>query len=259
VILAHAAARTVFGAAALDAAIAALDHRVGAQTQTVLRLEVRTLVERATRWLVGRRRPLDVSAVVAELADGVARVRAALPDLVSGRELDALAERAAGYRRAGVPADLAASVAALPPAYAALSIVQNAEREGRDVLEVAAVHLALGQRLGLDRLLLRIIELPRADRWQTLARAALRDDLHTVHAALTAEVLQGVATGRPDSGGDLAEVRSWAEAAVTGWESSVPSADEAAAMLASICRGETDLARMSVGLRAVRSLLPLLG
>ena len=26
-------------------------------------------------------------------------------------------------------------------------------------------------------------------RWQTMARAALRDDLHTVHSALTAEVL----------------------------------------------------------------------
>ena len=43
----------------------------------------------------------------------------------------------------------------------------------------------------MDRLLARIIELPRDDRWQTMARAALRDDLHAVHAQLTADVLSG--------------------------------------------------------------------
>ena len=42
------------------------------------------------------------------------------------------------------------------------------------------MHFALGQRLGLDRLLGRIIELPRSDRWEIMARAALRDDLHAV-------------------------------------------------------------------------------
>ena len=82
-----------------------------------------------------------------------------------------------------MPDELATAVAALPPAYAALTIVQTAAREGLDVRTVAEVHFALGQRLGLDRLLARIIELPRDDRWQTMARAALRDDLHAVHAS----------------------------------------------------------------------------
>ena len=35
----------------------------------------------------------------------------------------------------------------------------------------------------------RILSLPRADRWDALARAALRDDLAGEHASLTAAVL----------------------------------------------------------------------
>ncbi|WP_375426734.1 NAD-glutamate dehydrogenase [uncultured Friedmanniella sp.] len=248
IVLAHVAARVIFDADALEAAVAALDHQVEAQTQTVLRLELRTLVERATRWLVSRRRPVDVRALVDELAEGVGRIRAALPELLPTREREALDARLARYRKAGVPEELALAVAALPPAYGALTIVQTAERDSRDLLEVAGVHLALSARLGLDRLLGRIIELPRTDRWQTMARAALRDDLHAVHAALTAQALTHLDQPGEDPAHALAE-----------WETSVPGAAEAIRTLRSICAGRPDLARMSVGLRVARGLLPQAG
>jgi glutamate dehydrogenase len=144
-----------------------------------------------------------------------------------------------------VPEELAIAVAALPPAYGALTIVQTAERDSRDLLEVAGVHLALSNRLGLDRLLGRIVELPRSDRWQTMARAALRDDLHSVHAGLTAQAL----TYLDEPGEDP-------DRAVDAWEKSVPGAGEAVRTLRSICAGQPDLARMSVGLRVARGLLP---
>ncbi len=109
---------------------------------------------------------------------------------------------------------------------------------------MAELHFTLGQRLGLDRLLARIVELPRDDRWQTMARAALRDDLHVVHAELTAEVLSwnGAAT---KSARDV----------VLGWEKSNPAVPESVKTLRSITSTRTDLARMSVGLRVVRRLL----
>ena len=258
VVLAHAAARVVFGAAELDEAVQALDHQVDADVQTVLRLEVRTLVERAARGLLNRRRPVDIQAVVDELAEGVREVVGALPRLLPGREREALEQRRARYLEAGVPEPLATAVAALPPAYAALSVVQTAQRDGRAVLDVAAVHFALGQRLGLDQLLGRIIELPRSDRWQTMARAALRDDLHGVHAALTAQALAAAAPSTtapsetPAAGVD-------AEAVVSAWEASVPGVAESVRTLRSICAGPADLARVSVGLRIARGLLPTPG
>ena len=47
----------------------------------------------------------------------------------------------------------------------------------------------VADRLGLDWIRDRVAALPRADRWQTEARAALRDDIADLHRALTESVL----------------------------------------------------------------------
>ena len=245
VIRAQIGARAIFEAAELDASIAALDHKINADMQTASRLEVRTLVERASRWLINNRRhPIDIGAAVEEFSEGVRTVQQALPKILTGRDLEALEQRLKMYQAAGLPDELAAAIAALPRAYPALTIQQTAARSGVDVLKVAELHFALGQRLGLDRLLTRIVELPREDRWQSMARAALRDDLHTVHAELTAQVLNwnGAAT---KSARDV----------VLGWERSNGAVPESVKTLRSVTSGRADLARMSVGLRVVRSLL----
>ncbi|MCQ6463495.1 NAD-glutamate dehydrogenase, partial [Vibrio parahaemolyticus] len=80
--------------------------------------------------------------------------------------------------------------AVLHPAYVLLGVTQIADATGLDTAEVARVHFALGERLGLPALVGRILELPREDRWQTMARAALRDDLHGVHTQLTDQVIR---------------------------------------------------------------------
>ncbi|MBA8795319.1 glutamate dehydrogenase [Friedmanniella endophytica] len=249
VIRAHLAARAIFDADALEARIRELDHQVAAGTQTRLRLEVRTLVERATRWLVNNRRsPIDIGAAVEQFRAGVQAVTRALPDVLQGREQEARRARAARSVEEGVPEALAGTLAGLPAAYGALTIVQTAGRTGHDPVEVARVHFALGERLGIDVLLTRIIELPRDDRWQTMARAALRDDLHSVHAALTAEVLAVPVDGT-----------TGADARVEAWEQQAAPIGRAVQTLGSICAGEPDLARMSVGLQVVRGLLPAEG
>jgi glutamate dehydrogenase len=219
---------------------------VEARVQTRMRIEVRTLIERASRWLVNNRRtPLDSEAIVAEFEVTVEKVMAELPSLMRGRELEAFTGRRDALVERGVPEELATRVAVCPPAYMVLGIVQTAARLEVDPLEVARVHFAVGERLGLAMLVSRILALPRDDRWQTMARAALRDDLHTVHAQLTNQVLAST-----DSGSD-------ADARVAAWESSDGDAiDRASTTFEEICADETaDLARMSVALRVVRSLL----
>ena len=89
---------------------------------------------------------------------------------------------------AGAGKDLAARVASLDALAPALDVVQVAG--GTDVLpEVAAVYFGLGTALELDWLRDRIAALPRDDRWQALARAALGDDYARERAALTAEAI----------------------------------------------------------------------
>ncbi len=244
VIRAHIAAREIFGAHEHEAKIVALDHQVDAQVQTALRIEVRTLIERATRWLVNnRRRPVAITPAVEQFTAGVRTVQQALPSLLASREKETYDKRMRSYVGAGVPEDLASATAALPAAYAALTIVQTAQADDIDVERVASVHFAFGQRLGLDRLLARIVELPRDDRWQTMARAALRDDLHTVHSQLVAEVM--AATGGEGS----------AKEQVATWEKATPAASDAIRTLKLICEAKPDLARVSVGLRFARALL----
>ncbi|MGM3151216.1 hypothetical protein, partial [Escherichia coli] len=67
--------------------LAALDGEVDAAVQTHARLEMRTLVERATRWLVTHRRPpLDSEATVDFFGVDVQRAMGELPALMGGRE-----------------------------------------------------------------------------------------------------------------------------------------------------------------------------
>ena len=55
--------------------------------------------------------------------------------------------------------------------------------------EVARVYLTLSERYAVDAMLTRISGLERQDRWQALARAALRYDLYAALEALTTAVL----------------------------------------------------------------------
>ena len=107
-----------------------------------------------------------------------------------------------------MPARLAGRVALADAAFAALDIAEVAARTGRHVADVATVHSLLGDRLRLDWLRDRVIEdLPRNDRWRSLARNALRDDLHAQHRLL---VEQCLACATPALPPDQA-VRRWAD------------------------------------------------
>jgi glutamate dehydrogenase len=237
--------RELFGARGLSKEISALDNKVSDEAQTSMRLQVRTLAERATRWMVNNRRsPIDSEAVVEYFGSDVERVLAAIPDLLIGRDAELLLERQSALLEHGVPEQLAAKVSALQPATAALGIVETAHRDRLDPVEVARFHFTIGDLLGIGPLTQRIIALPRTDRWQTMARAALRDDLQTVHAQITAQVLSSTdARMSVDQ-----RVKNWAE-----HEGVV--LDRAANTLEEIWREAPDLARLSVGLRVVRTLL----
>jgi glutamate dehydrogenase len=211
-----------------------------------MRIEMRTLVERASRWLVNNRRPpLDSQGTVDFFRGRVQELMAQLPQLLTGRERRAYEARMSRLVDQDVPEDLASRVAVLHPAYQLLGVVEIAVRMELDPVEVTRLHFALGERLGLPDLVTRILDLPREDRWQTMARAALRDDVYAVHAQLTAQVL------RDTDGSDSVPAR------IQEWEDDDEVVvSRAATTLEEICAEDTaDLARMSVGLRVVRGLL----
>jgi len=197
------------------------------------------------RWLLhSRRTPFDIQATIDFLADGVAEVTASLPKLLTGRDLAGFRERQDAYKARLVPADLAERVAAMVPAYSAFDVVDIAATTGRPVAEVAEVYFDLADRLQITRLRDQIVALPRDDRWNTMARGALRDDLYAAHAALAKNVLMVTGPGSPEQ--RLAE---W----VRQNEASVARATQTLTEI-----WETDrftVATLSVAVRAVRTLV----
>jgi glutamate dehydrogenase len=242
---AHLVAAAVFDHPATRAAIDALDLKVPAEVSLSMRLDARTVLERAARWFVlARPSPVDVAREIAYFAEPVQQVVDALPELLTGRALAQARERLAALTGHGVPEQLARHVAVLPASFAALSVVDIAHRTGADRLTVARVHLAAGELFDLGGLQQRVLALPRDDRWQTMARAALRDDLYAAHAAITEAVVAGT-----DDGEAAQRVAAWADR-------EPDTVARARRLLGDVLEQETvDLSRLSVGLRAVRTLL----
>jgi glutamate dehydrogenase len=246
IVRAHSVASTVFGVDRLWSSVEALDNEVPADVQTDMFLELRRLVERAARWFLNNRRaPIDVLATIEAFQSGVEAVTGKLTDLITGADRAAFEERRDALLASGVPGDVAEEFALLTPLYSALDIVEVAAESKRPVEEVAEVYFAVEDRLILGRLRDLVNALPRDDRWHTLARAALRDDLYAAHAALTLDILGS--TAPTASANDRLE--QWIE-------SNAGSVHRASALLADIVGQEqADLATLSVALRQIRTVI----
>ena len=243
---AYTVARDVFDIRGIWSGIEALDNVVPAGIQTVMLLEARTLVERASRWLLRQRRPpIDVTAEVERFTDGAARIAASLPALLAPSDRDRFRGQAEHMEEAGVPEGLAHRVAGLDPLFGTLDITEVSAAEDIPVEEVAAVYYALGEKLDLHWLRNQINALPRDNRWQTLARAALRDDLYSQQRAITAQVLR------------LGGEHLGPEERIDAWLGHVEAAARRVSQVVSDIKGgaTADLASLSVALRESHRLI----
>jgi glutamate dehydrogenase len=238
-------ARAVFDMPGCWARVEELDGTVDAAVQVRAMLEGRKLTERAARWLLAfRRPPFDVQATYDYFAAGVLTVAAGLPKLLAGRDLIGFDERREEYVAAGVPVTLAERIAAMVPAYSAFDIVDIAHGTGRSVDETAEVYFDLADRLQIARLRDLITALPREDRWNTMARGAIRDDLYAAHAALARDVLTVTEPGSPEQ-----RLAAWVER-------NAPAVRRANQTLTEISESnDFGIATLSVAVRAVRSLV----
>ncbi|MEJ5914156.1 NAD-glutamate dehydrogenase [Pseudokineococcus sp. 1T1Z-3] len=253
VVRAYVVTRDVFDTRGVHAAVRALDGQVPTAAQSRATQELRRLLDRGVRWYVHHRSgTLDVAAEVEAAAPVLAPFRGAMADLVRGGELARLEKVAAGYVADGFPEPLARHVAGLLHEYVLLDVAETAAGLGVPVGHVAHVHAALSERYGVDDLLELITALPRTDRWQTLARGAVRDDLYAALDALVRATLVHEREQGPPVPADGARER--ADAAVAAWEAAheAPLA-QARRVLDEVRRLERgDLAPLSVALRLLR-------
>ncbi|MBL8839209.1 MAG: NAD-glutamate dehydrogenase, partial [Alphaproteobacteria bacterium] len=196
---AYLVARDVFAMTGLWREIEALDNKAPAQAQTLALTTTQALLARAVPWIVaaapigdGGARRLDVEETRARYAAGVATLAATLTQVLDADRVLELGEEAKALEHAGLPAELAARVAALPDLAAALDIVRIASDAGGAALErVARVYFAIGARLHVAWLARKAVGLAAGGGWQRRAAEAMVADLAAQQADLARRVIAG--------------------------------------------------------------------
>ncbi len=238
--------REVFGLADYVREVEALDNVVPTAAQTALYLEFRRLLDRSVRWfLTARPSTLDIGAEIERFSDILRDLRQQVPSLLRGEEKRRLERKAAELAKSGVPEDLALRAASLLDWYSLLDIVDIATDTGREPIDVAPLYYLVSERFGIDAMLGKVTRLPRDDRWDALARGALRDDLYAVLESLTRSVIEvGDADAEP-----AAQWEAWEKANKETVQRSKTS-------LSAIRRlDHPNIAALSVALRTLRSVI----
>ena len=233
------ASREIFGFTDIWHRIDALGSSIDLDTQIALFLEARRMTERGTVWLLRHRRPpLDIADAVDAFSAGMAFLSDSLDEVVRGRVAIDIDQAREARVAAGVPLDLAACSVRWPWLHSGFDIVEIAHTEARNVADSATSYWATFDAFDVGWLWDGVSNLPRSDRWQEQARSALRDDLMTVLADLTRNVMRS------------------ADGSATSWiEANERAVGRALAIHTEIRRSESfDLTTLSVALRQLRNL-----
>jgi glutamate dehydrogenase len=245
VVRAYLIVREVFGFVELWRANEALDYKVPDRVQSAMIIDGGRLIVRGTLWFLRNRAHLgDLTRSIEHFQAGARRVAALLPQILPASEQAAFAAAARRLEKDGVPKELAASAAGFDAMFSALDIVEVADSLKRDIETVARAHFALAGELDFPWLRESIGMLVTDTHWQTLAKAALRDDLATTLRALTADALRADASPSDPS------------ALISAWKTRNSVLYERfRQILADLRAAESpDLAMLSVAMRELRNL-----
>jgi glutamate dehydrogenase len=213
---------------------------------STVHLDIRRLLDRAVRWVLSQgnaSRP--IAEIVGEFKPLMDPMRARLLDYLRGDDRARVAEWLEKARGWDLPEDLAHRWAELFESFVLLDIAKIVHVSPEPVENIAHVYYTVFNRFHADSLLERITKLPRRDRWQALARAALRDDLYSTVSDMTTAVLEATSPELP------------AEERLAAWEGqNVEQLERAKSMFDEVNALEADdMASLSVALRLLRSIV----
>ena len=200
--------------------------------QTQLLLSVRRQTERVARWL------LQQNLKAAQLEHMRTCAALTLPHLPQQLiSSPAHATQAQAWHQVGIGTELAMKVMAVQESQSLLELSQFNNDSGQ-LAEHMRMYLEVGEALNLKWLAQAIEQLPRDNRWQTLARLAARDDLQRLHIELFKQAWEQ----------HRAELQLWLV-------QNQPARERIAAMFAELSTSTPDLAMISAALRELRQRL----
>jgi glutamate dehydrogenase len=190
---AFAAVRDSYNMPAVNEAINALDGKVPGKVQLDLYAAVEDLLRDRLVWFL---RSADMSGglarVVEHYRNGIAALSDALASVLPQDAANARNARVAELAAAGVPSELAHTIADLPALATAPDIVMVADRTKKSVEAVAATYFAAQAYFRLDRLIAAARAIPISDYFDRLALDRAVDSIGEAERRITAEM---VATG----------------------------------------------------------------
>jgi glutamate dehydrogenase len=189
--------REVFELRQLWTEIEALDNKVAAQIQIEMLLEIADLVERATAWLLFRKR-LAIGPETGTFGPRVRSIAASLFDLLPPSDRNLVSERSLRFAEAGAPEALATRIGGAMFLAAALDIADLAERSGQDLKQAARVYYAVGAQFALDEMRIAARRLRAETPWQKQAVEATIDDFFALQTDLAARILANCSSTRPE-------------------------------------------------------------
>lgn len=220
---------------------------------TVLRDNQRVL-DRAVRWFITER-GVVAGATISELLENfgsVVEMRRNLPEYLSDTSRARVRAKRDAGEAWGLPEELIVIWIRGFEGYALLDVIRSAADHDFEATSLAPVYFATYDRFKVDELLGLITELPRSDRWEILARQAMRGSLYETAASLALSVAEGTE-------GDFSTIDG-AQKALAGWIENHPTRvgnidrilDEIAEAVPDVT-GHPRLAVVSVALRTLAS------
>ena len=150
------------------------------------------VLDRLVRWFISERSVVvgkPIESMIERFAP-IKSLRANLPQYLSEdtrTRVRALRDRAEEW---GLPEELLVIWIRSFESFALMDVLRISEVHGLNADQVAHLYFAVYDRFRIDALLTITSRLPRTDRWETLARSALRDDLYEIAAALALKVVR---------------------------------------------------------------------
>ncbi|MBG6223714.1 glutamate dehydrogenase [Arthrobacter sp. CAN_A2] len=245
---AFVALREIYSLDETVAALAALPADFPTDHWCTVHLDLRRLLDRAVRWFVNHVEPgTSVDQDIDAFKPLIAPFHMHLCEYLRGRDL----ERARSWRaRASewhLPEELGRHWAEQFESFALLDIARSTRKIDEPVQNIAHVYYAVYDRFEVDNLLERITKLPRTDRWQALARAALRDDLYSTAADITVAVMRASHDMQDRDAGE--RLQAWQD-------QNEDQLQRASNMFAEVNKLEQDdISSLSVALRLLRSIV----
>ncbi|GHD00898.1 NAD-glutamate dehydrogenase [Zhihengliuella salsuginis] len=207
-------------------------------------LDTRRMLDRTTRWFIAHVGDADVQAAIDMFRPTVQRLCGRMQALLQAGDSERVAERYDAARGWDIGAGLAKRWSEQFETFPLLDIAQAVNDDDFDADELAAVYYTVYERFDIDTLLERITNLPREDRWQSLARAGLRDDVYTTALDIARSAMTITPEGTPEE-----KLDAWEAEQQQSLERVKHVFDEVNS------QERDDMASLSVALRLLRSIV----